>query len=72
MKAQKAESSNRRSKLLAVLYFAVTIFIILKNIKLMPEVFSRIFQEAFGFKQIAGIHNCVGSWRCGNRAYDDH
>ena len=37
-----------------MLYFAVTIFIILKNIKLMPEVFSRIFQEAFGFKQIAG------------------
>ena len=39
---------------MAVLYFAVTIFIILKNIKLMPGVFSRIFQEAFGFKQIAG------------------
>lgn len=37
--------------IMAVLYFLITIFIMLKNIRLMPSVFSRIFEEAFGFKQ---------------------
>lgn len=40
--------------IMAVLYFVITLFIICKNITLMPSVFSRIFQEAFGIKQIAG------------------
>lgn len=40
--------------IMAVIYFAVTIFIIIKNISLMPGVFERIFEEAFGIKQVAG------------------
>lgn len=39
---------------MAVLYFAITIFIIVKNITLMPSVFSRIFSEAFGIRQVVG------------------
>lgn len=39
---------------MAVVYFLVTIFIIVKNINLMPSVFERIFKEAFGLKQVAG------------------
>lgn len=40
--------------IMAVCYFAITIFIIIKNIDLMPSVFGRIFKEAFGIKQFAG------------------
>lgn len=40
--------------IMAVVYFVVTIFIIIKNINLMPGVFERIFEEAFGIKQVAG------------------
>lgn len=40
--------------IMAVCYFAATIFIIIKNIELMPGVFSRIFKEAFGIKPIVG------------------
>ena len=40
--------------IMAVVYFVVTIFIIIKNISLMPGVFERIFEEAFGIKQVAG------------------
>ncbi len=40
--------------IMAVLYFVITIFIIVKNIELLPGVFERIFKEAFGIKQIAG------------------
>lgn len=40
--------------IMAVIYFAVTIFIIIKNISLMPGVFEKIFEEAFGIKQVAG------------------
>ncbi len=39
--------------IMAVLYFAVTIIIMIKNIKLMPGVFAQIFEEAFGIKQVA-------------------
>lgn len=39
---------------MAVLYFAITIFIIGKNITLMPSVFLRIFSEAFGIRQVVG------------------
>lgn len=40
--------------IMAVVYFLVTIFIIVKNINLIPSVFERIFKEAFGLKQVAG------------------
>lgn len=38
---------------MAVLYFLITIFIIVKNAALLPEVFQRIFLEAFGIRQVA-------------------
>lgn len=40
--------------IMAVAYFAITIFIILKNITLLPGVLQDIFQQAFGIKQMAG------------------
>lgn len=40
--------------IMAICYFVITIFIIVKNIGLMPGVFSRIFREAFGIRQFAG------------------
>ena len=40
--------------IMAVCYFVITIFIIVKNMDLLPGVFSRIFKEAFGFRQFAG------------------
>lgn len=39
--------------IMAVCYFAITIFIIIKNIAIMPSVFERIFEEAFGIRQAA-------------------
>lgn len=39
---------------MAVLYFCVTLFIIFKNITLLPSVFKRIFEEAFGLRAVAG------------------
>ena len=38
---------------MAVCYFVLTIVIIFRNIGSLPQVFERIFQEAFGFRQIA-------------------
>ncbi|MBR5228210.1 MAG: alanine:cation symporter family protein [Firmicutes bacterium] len=40
--------------IMAVAYFIITIFIIIKNASLLPGVFSDIFQQAFGIKAIAG------------------
>ncbi len=40
--------------IMAGCYFLVTIFIIVKNFGLLPQVFSRIFGEAFGLRQFAG------------------
>ena len=37
---------------MAVCFFAITIFITLKNITLLPSVLKQIFQEAFGFRQV--------------------
>lgn len=34
-------------------YFLATVFIIAKNFGQLPEVFARIFQEAFGLRQVA-------------------
>lgn len=38
--------------IMAGLYFLLTIFIILKNAGQLPEVFGRIFSEAFGIRQV--------------------
>lgn len=38
--------------IMAGLYFFFTIFIIVKNIGLLPSVFERIFAEAFGLRQV--------------------
>ncbi len=40
--------------IMAVIYFVITIIVLLMNITEIPAVFSRIFQEAFGLRQIAG------------------
>ena len=39
--------------IMAVCYFFITIFIIIKNIVAIPAVFDRIFEEAFGLRQVA-------------------
>ena len=39
--------------IMAVCYFCITIFIIIKNIGVLPSVFGRIFEEAFGLRQAA-------------------
>ena len=39
--------------IMAGLYFCFTIFIMVKNIGQMPDVFGRIFSEAFGLRQVA-------------------
>ena len=38
---------------MAAFYFIIAIFVIIKNVGLLPEVFTRIFEEAFGLRQIA-------------------
>ncbi len=41
--------------IMAIFYFFVAIFVIVKNVALLPGVFGRIFQEAFGLRQaVAG------------------
>ncbi|HAD19337.1 MAG TPA: amino acid carrier protein [Lachnospiraceae bacterium] len=40
--------------IMAAFYFALTIYVIVRNIGVMPRVFERIFSEAFGFRQVAG------------------
>lgn len=40
--------------IMAILYILVTIFILLKNITSIPSVIALIFENAFGFNQIAG------------------
>lgn len=37
---------------MAVCYFVITLFIIIKNAVLLPSVFQRIFLEAFGLRQV--------------------
>lgn len=39
--------------IMAVLYFFITVFIIVVNVKSIPSVFGRIFEEAFGIRQVA-------------------
>ena len=38
---------------MAVCYFIITVFIIITNITSIPGVFARIFEEAFGIRQVA-------------------
>lgn len=40
--------------IMAACFFVITLFIIFKNITLLPGVFGRIFSEAFGISQMAG------------------
>ncbi|MBS6397118.1 MAG: alanine:cation symporter family protein [Clostridiales bacterium] len=39
--------------IMAGCYFAITVFIIVKNAGQLPEIFSQIFSEAFGIRQVA-------------------
>ena len=39
--------------IMACSYFAIAVFVICKNAALLPEVFARIFEEAFGLRQAA-------------------
>ncbi len=38
---------------MAVFYFLISIYVIIRNITLLPSVFQRIFEEAFGLRQAA-------------------
>lgn len=40
--------------LMAVMYFAITLFILFKNISALPAVLQRIFEEALGLRPFAG------------------
>lgn len=46
------EVLNKLVPLMAILYFSVTLFIIVKNINLIPQMFENIFVQAFGFRQV--------------------
>ena len=39
--------------IMAAFYFIIAIVVVIKNFGLLPEVFTRIFEEAFGIRQIA-------------------
>lgn len=39
--------------IMAVVYFLITIYVIVTNITSVPTVFARIFKEAFGLRQVA-------------------
>ena len=39
--------------IMATFYFIISIIIIIKNVGLLPDVFSRIFEEAFGLRPMA-------------------
>ena len=46
--------------IMAACYFAITLFLIVKNIAVIPSVFQRIFEEAFGIRQaVAGGFGAV-------------
>ena len=38
--------------IMAALYFFIAIFVIVKNFSLLPAMFTRIFEEAFGLRQV--------------------
>ncbi|MBQ6805229.1 MAG: alanine:cation symporter family protein, partial [Clostridia bacterium] len=39
--------------IMAALYFGIAVFVIVKNYALLPQVFTRIFEEAFGLRPMA-------------------
>ena len=39
--------------IMAGCYLLITLFVIIKNIGALPSVFQRIFEEAFGLRQVA-------------------
>lgn len=39
---------------MAAFYFVIAVVVIIKNFGLLPEVFQRIFEEAFGLRQVVG------------------
>ena len=49
------EVLNKLVPIMAILYFSVTLFIIIKNITLVPQMLENIFVQAFGLRQaVAG------------------
>jgi len=40
--------------IMAALYFVLAVVVIAMNVRMLPSVFSRIFHEAFGLRQVAG------------------
>lgn len=44
---------NKIVPIMAILYFTLTLFILIKNIGIVPEMFKEIFEQAFGTKQMA-------------------
>lgn len=40
--------------IMAAFYFIISIYVIIKNAALLPDMFVRIFEEAFGLRQVAG------------------
>ncbi|MGL5058162.1 MAG: alanine/glycine:cation symporter family protein [Fusobacteriaceae bacterium] len=44
---------NRLVPIMAILYFTLTLFILVKNIGLIPGMFVEIFEQALGAKQVA-------------------
>ena len=40
--------------IMAIVYFALTVFVMIKNAGVLPAVFKRIVEEAFGIRQIVG------------------
>lgn len=50
--------------IMAVVYFLITIFVIVTNITSIPAVFARIFKEAFGLRQVGSrwIWSCSYEW----------
>ncbi|MBO5348026.1 MAG: alanine:cation symporter family protein [Lachnospiraceae bacterium] len=39
--------------IMAALYFIIALFVVFTNLELLPDVFGRIFAEAFGLRQVA-------------------
>ena len=50
--------------IMAGFYFVLAIFVIVKNAALLPGVFGRIVEEAFGLRQVFGLRQMRGSCRC--------
>lgn len=39
---------------MAIIYIGIAVFVVIKNITLLPDVFTEIFMNAFGFKEAVG------------------